>query len=109
MSAARKVNPRIMMVLTLTEVPMRVLLILIAALPLLQGARFELSHIGKIARVSDPQIAPDGKSIVVVVSRPNYQENRHEAELVLVDAATGVQHTLTRQRRSVSFPRWSPS
>ncbi|MDP8980751.1 MAG: S9 family peptidase [Acidobacteriota bacterium] len=87
---------------------MKVMLVLIAVLQL-QAARFEIAHMGKIARVSDPQIAPDGKSIVVVVSRANFQENRHEAELVLVDTATGGQHVLTRQRRSVSFPRWSPA
>ncbi len=39
--------------------------------------------------MSDPRISPDGRSIVIVVGRPNYDENRTDAELVLVDIATG--------------------
>jgi hypothetical protein len=40
------------------------------------ASRFELVSLGKLARVSDPQISPDGKSVVVVVARPNYEDNR---------------------------------
>ena len=71
--------------------------------------RLTLDDLGKIVRVSDPQIAPDGRSIVVVVSRPNYDDNRHDAELVLVDIATGGQRVLTRGRRMLGSPRWSPN
>ena len=39
--------------------------------------------------VSSPEISPDGASIVVVTSRPNYEENRFDRTLVLVDVATG--------------------
>ena len=69
--------------------------------------RFGLDHIGRIVRLSDPQIAPDGRSVVVIVSRANFDENRYDVELVLVDVATGGQKVLTRRR--VSQPRWSPS
>ena len=69
--------------------------------------RFGLDHIGRIVRLSDPQIAPDGRSVVVTVSRANFDENRYDVELVLVDVATGAQKVLTRRR--VSQPRWSPS
>ena len=34
--------------------------------------RMQLDDLGRIVRVSDPQIAPDGKSIVIVVSRANH-------------------------------------
>lgn len=74
-----------------------------------QPRRMQLDDLGRVVRVSDPQIAPDGKSIVIVVSRANYDENRHDADLVLVDIATGNQRTLTNERRSVSQPRFSPS
>ena len=74
-----------------------------------QRARFDIADVGKIARVSDPQISPDGKSIVVVVTRPNYELDLNEASLVLVDTGSHKQHTLTRDRKGVSFPRWSPS
>jgi dipeptidyl aminopeptidase/acylaminoacyl peptidase len=68
-----------------------------------------LDDLGALVKVADPQIAPDGKSIVIVVSRPNYDDNRHDAELILVDVATGGQRVLTRGRRQLAYPRWSPS
>ena len=74
-----------------------------------QQRRMQLEDLARIVRVSDPQIAPDGKSIVIVVARANYDENRYEAELVMIDVATGNQRMLTSERRSVSQPRFSPS
>jgi dipeptidyl aminopeptidase/acylaminoacyl peptidase len=73
------------------------------------AARFDLSSLGKLMRVSDPQISPDGKSIAVVVSKPNYEDNRFDADVVVIDIASHRQRVLTRDRRSVSSPRWSPS
>jgi dipeptidyl aminopeptidase/acylaminoacyl peptidase len=74
-----------------------------------QPRRMQLDDLGRVVRVSDPQIAPDGKSIVIVVARANYDENRYDADLVLVDISTGSQRILTRDRRSASHPRFSPS
>jgi len=71
------------------------------------GKRFGLEHSGSIVQLSDPQIAPDGRSIVVVVSRANFDENRYDVELMLVDVATRAHKVLTR--RQASQPRWSPS
>jgi len=72
------------------------------------AARFGIEHIGRIVRLTDPQIAPDGKSIALVVSRTNYEEDRYDPELVLIDVATHKQKALTRDRRGVSQARWSP-
>lgn len=70
--------------------------------------RMQLDDLGRIVRVSDPQIAPDGKSVVIVVARANYDEDRYDANLMLVDIATGNQRVLTQDRRGVSHPRFSP-
>jgi dipeptidyl aminopeptidase/acylaminoacyl peptidase len=59
--------------------------------------------------VSSPEISPDGASIVLVTSRPNYEENRFDRTLVLVDVATGEAKNLTPSRHDVSQPRWSPT
>ena len=59
--------------------------------------------------VSSPEISPDGRSVVVVTSKPNYEENRFDRTLVLVDVATGERRNLTPHRPGVSQPRWSPS
>jgi len=69
--------------------------------------KFELSSYGKMVSISDPQISPDGKSIVIVVSRPDYEKNRNNAQLVLVEVPSGKKRILTQDRFSVSSPRWS--
>jgi dipeptidyl aminopeptidase/acylaminoacyl peptidase len=83
-------------------------LVSLLAAPSWAAARFDLAHLGKIVRVSDPQISPDGRRVAIVVSRPSYADNRHDAQLVLVDVATRAQRPLTHGRRGVSSPRWSP-
>src|SRR5207247_4498313 len=70
--------------------------------------RIALEDLARLVRPSDPQVSPDGKSVLIVVSRPNYEDNRHETELVLVDVATKAQRTLTRERQELAHPRWSP-
>jgi len=74
-----------------------------------QKPRITLEDNLRYVGVSDPQISPDGKSIVCIVSRPNEKENRYDSELVLVDAATGKHRPLTYERRHANSPRWSPS
>lgn len=74
-----------------------------------QKRGIQLEDSSKTVTVSDPQISPDGKSIVIVVSRQNFEEDRNDTELVLVDVATGAQRVLTFGRKQSAFPRWSPS
>jgi dipeptidyl aminopeptidase/acylaminoacyl peptidase len=82
--------------------------LVLAAAATLSAARFGIDSIGKIVRLNDPQIAPDGRSVALVVSRANYEENRYDPELTLIDIATRSQRILTRDRRGVSQARWSP-
>jgi dipeptidyl aminopeptidase/acylaminoacyl peptidase len=70
--------------------------------------RLELSDLAKLVRLSDPQIRPDGKSIALVVSRPDFKSNRFLTELVLVDIGTAARRVLTQHREGVHQPRWSP-
>jgi dipeptidyl aminopeptidase/acylaminoacyl peptidase len=74
-----------------------------------QTRHIELNDFTKIVSVSDPQISPDGKSIVFVVSRPNLEQDRSDRELVLLDIASGAQRTLTYDRKGVGAPGWSPT
>lgn len=73
------------------------------------SARLELDHLDRLVRVSEPQISADGKSIVVAVQRAETESNRWAGELILVDVASGRQRPLTRNRKGVQHPRWSPS
>jgi dipeptidyl aminopeptidase/acylaminoacyl peptidase len=70
--------------------------------------RFTLDDFSKVARVSDPQFAPDGKSIAVVVSRPNLDEDRYDPELTVVDVTTRTSHTIVKGLTGLNFERWSP-
>jgi dipeptidyl aminopeptidase/acylaminoacyl peptidase len=73
-----------------------------------QSRRIEVEDFAKVVTVSDPQISPDGKSIVCRVSRWNMQEDRTDRQLVLVDIASTALRELTYERKGVSSPRWSP-
>jgi dipeptidyl aminopeptidase/acylaminoacyl peptidase len=74
-----------------------------------RAKQFTLEHLNRMVRLSDPQIAPDGKSIALIVERADMETNRWVGELVLVDVATGEHRALTQGRKSVRHPRWSPT
>jgi dipeptidyl aminopeptidase/acylaminoacyl peptidase len=74
-----------------------------------RARKFELEDVQKIVNASSPAISPDGKSIVIVVTRVNWDEDRHDSQLVLVNIATGVQRQLTSIRKGLSSPQWSPT
>jgi dipeptidyl aminopeptidase/acylaminoacyl peptidase len=74
-----------------------------------QERKIELDDLRKIVGVSNPAISPDGKSIVIIVSRVNWDEDRYDSQLVLVDIATGAQRQLTNIRKGLGSPQWSPS
>jgi dipeptidyl aminopeptidase/acylaminoacyl peptidase len=74
-----------------------------------QARKIELGDFRKIVGVTNPEISPDGKSIVIVVSRVDWDEDRYDSQLVLVDIATGGQRSLTNIRKGLSSPQFSPS
>jgi dipeptidyl aminopeptidase/acylaminoacyl peptidase len=73
-----------------------------------RAERLQFTDRFRIVAVSDPQLSPDARQIVCVVSRVNVAENRHEPQLVIVDTATGARRVLTEDRRGIAAPRWSP-
>jgi len=68
-----------------------------------------LDDLARIVEVSDPQLSPDGNSVVFVVSRWNAALERYEQSLALADVSTGATRALSVGRTGVSNPRWSPS
>lgn len=72
------------------------------------GPDFKLPDLRKLVSLSNPQVAPNGRQIAVVVSRQDWNTDKATHEIDLVDVATGAQRPLTRYRTNVSSPRWSP-
>ncbi len=70
---------------------------------------FQLTDLRRLVQVGSPEISPDGKQIAIVVSRPDWKNDRSHRELDLVDVATGARRPLTYRRNGVSSPKWSPS
>lgn len=50
--------------------------------------RFNLEHAAQIASLSNPQITPDGRTVVVAVTRADRKQNRFTTELVRIDTAS---------------------
>ncbi|MEA2720962.1 MAG: hypothetical protein QOJ39_2826 [Candidatus Eremiobacteraeota bacterium] len=67
------------------------------------------SDLRKLVTLLDPQIAPDGKRVTLVVRRPDFAKNKYANELVLADARTGSTRTLVAERGDVGSARWSPA
>jgi len=72
------------------------------------AARVDVDTPGKVVRLADPQISPDGKRVAVMLSRANFDENRYDAELTLIEIGSKARRVLT-QRRGLTQPRWSPN
>lgn len=58
--------------------------------------------------VSDPQLSPDGKLIVYVLSKIDRAANKSASDLWIVPASGGEPRPLTAGAGSNSHPRWSP-
>ncbi len=71
--------------------------------------KLELKDLEKIYTLTDPQISPDGKSVLIVASKPDTVANKNKSFIFKVDIATGDKQQLTFERAFVSFSRWSPS
>ena len=74
-----------------------------------QARHMELADLGRIVRVTDAQVAPDGHAVVILVARPDYDENRYRSDLVMVNVATRAEQVLLRDLRGMASPRWSPN
>ena len=73
-----------------------------------QDALLAVDDLRMATSLSDLVLSPDGETAVVVASKPNYEENRFDRSLVVVDLEDGSRIDLTPHRPLVRQPRWSP-
>ena len=68
----------------------------------------EIADLFRIHRLSDPQVSPDGRHVVYVVTDTVWDENRDQSDLWLVPIEGGTPRQLTSSPKNDSHPRWSP-
>ena len=73
-----------------------------------QARPFSPDDLASLVRLSDPEISPDGRAIAFLAARPNYEANRFDTELILLDIATGGQRVLVARRPGLGGPHWAP-
>jgi len=72
------------------------------------GLRFTVEEMLKLRRVSDPQLSPDGRFVVYVVTDVSLEKNRRVGHLWVVPAAGGEPVALVHEDKADTSPRWSP-
>src|SRR6516165_7484723 len=68
----------------------------------------QIDDLFRFKRVSDPQISPDGKLVVYVLTTVDLDGNKTSSILWLADIEKGEQRQLTNTTKKDRHPRWSP-
>lgn len=69
--------------------------------------RFDIYALLKLARVSDPQVSPDGKTVAFTVQTIDVDANKKPRQIWTVPVAGGAPVQITRDGNN-ERPRWSP-
>ncbi|MEN6607367.1 MAG: S9 family peptidase, partial [Bryobacteraceae bacterium] len=88
----------------------RALIILSATLLVAQAQKmpFEANALLKLARISDPQISPDGQTVAFSVQRVDLEKNTRVTQIYIVPATGGIPRQLTTEGTLNERARWSP-
>jgi dipeptidyl aminopeptidase/acylaminoacyl peptidase len=87
---------------------LRMLALALVAVPLAAQQPFTLESVRRIVGVGGVELAPDGRTAVVTVTRPNYSTDHNDSELYAVDVASGASRQLTFERKTIAGARFSP-
>lgn len=69
---------------------------------------FQLTDLQKLHRLSTPVISPDGQTVAVVVSKPDWETDKNKQVLKLIKVSDAASRDLTFNREGLSNVRWSP-
>lgn len=70
--------------------------------------RFKAEHVFDLEYANDPQISPDGSTIVYVRQSMDLKTDRIRGDLWAIDTASGEHRPLIAGGASTNRPRWSP-
>ena len=72
------------------------------------GAPMTVDVLLKLHRISDPQVSPDGRTVVFSIVSPNFEANTRPSQIWAVSMEGGSPRQLTREGSQNTQPRWSP-
>jgi dipeptidyl aminopeptidase/acylaminoacyl peptidase len=75
---------------------------------LILGATLTLADLRNLVNVGQPRISPDGTHVVVLIGKRDFDKNRMNNNLVLIDVRTRAEHILLRDVRLNGYV-WSPN
>jgi dipeptidyl aminopeptidase/acylaminoacyl peptidase len=78
------------------------------AAPALAQKPFDVDALMKLARVSDPQVSPDGKTVAFTVQTVDLAANRKPTSIYVVPIAGGEPMKIASAGTVNERPRWSP-
>jgi dipeptidyl aminopeptidase/acylaminoacyl peptidase len=86
-----------------------VVALFVTALALAQQKQpLDVDALLKIARISEPALSPDGKTVAFTVERPDLASNKRPKQIYVAPIDSGVPVEITRDGTSNSRPRWTP-
>ncbi len=91
------------------RLPIGMLLVAACVPPALAAGRaLTIDDLLAVKSVSDPQVSPDGKLVVYVVSEIDRAANKSNSDLYLIPTTGGEPKRLTTAAGPDNHPRWSP-
>src|ERR1035438_1182650 len=84
-----------------------IILILVAA-SAFAGTPLTVQTMLKLYRIGDPQVSPDGATIVYQAMAPNLAANTRPTQIWSVATSGGAPKQITHEGSQNSRPRWSP-
>lgn len=81
---------------------------ILSAAPALAAQRFSPDDLARIVGITDPQISPDGKTLLVVVTHSSLKDDRAHPDLVDIDTGSGTKRDLQTDVIGLSNVRWLP-
>ncbi|MFB3830016.1 MAG: prolyl oligopeptidase family serine peptidase [Bryobacteraceae bacterium] len=73
-----------------------------------QKPPFDVNAMMKLARISEPQISPDGRTVAFTVTTIDVANNKRLSQIWVVPVAGGTPRQITRDGEDNNRPRWSP-